>query len=106
MFKVMFFLYRRDDLTTEDFHRHSREVHVPLVSKVPGLERYVVNYALANPGGAEHACDAVAELWFASPERFQSALGTPEGGAALADQANYLDMGRTHVLIVGEQAVL
>jgi uncharacterized protein (TIGR02118 family) len=106
MFKVMFFLHRRGDLSVDEFQRYSREVHVPLVSKVPGLERYVVNYAMANPAGAEHACDGVAELWFASPESFQAALGTPEGGAALDDQANYLDAGRTHVLVVGEQAVL
>jgi uncharacterized protein (TIGR02118 family) len=101
----MFFLHRRGDLSVEEFQRYSREVHVPLVAKVPGLERYVVNYAAANPAGAEHACDAVAELWFASPESFQAALGTPEGGAALADQANYLDLTRSHVLIVDEQTV-
>ena len=106
MFKAMFFLFRRPDLGTEEFQRYSREVHQPLVAKVPGLERYVVNHTAMNPAGAEHACDGVAELWFASPERFQAALGTPEGTAALADQANYLDMGRTHALIVDERTVL
>jgi len=105
MFKAMFFLYRRPDQGTEDFRRYSREVHVPLVSKVPGLERYVVNYTAMNPAGAEQACDAVAELWFASPEAFQAALGSAEGAAALADQANYLDMGRTHALVMEEQTV-
>lgn len=106
MFKIMFFLYRRADWGAEEFQRYSSDVHVPLVSKVPGLQRYVVNHTLANPGGVEHACDGVAELWFASAEAFQAALGSAEGAAALADQANYLDMGRTHALIVGEQAIL
>ena len=105
MFKAMFFLYRRPDQGTDEFRRYSREVHVPLVSKVPGLERYVVNYTAMNPAGAEQACDAVAELWFASPEAFQAALGSAEGAAALADQANYLDMGRTHALVMEEQTV-
>jgi uncharacterized protein (TIGR02118 family) len=106
MFKAMFFLHRRSDLDADAFRRYSREVHVPLVSQVPGLERYVVNYTAMNPAGAQHACDAVAELWFASPEAFQAALASSEGTAALADQANYLDMGRTHALVMEEQTVL
>lgn len=106
MFKVVFFLYRRPDLSTEDFIGYSKTVHVPLVSRVPELIRYVVNHAIANPMGAEAACDAVAELWFTSVEDFQAALTTDEGKVVLADQLNYLDMVRTHMLIVDEQVVL
>jgi len=102
MFKVMFFLYRRGDLRAEEFQRYSRDVHMPLVRRVPGLERYVVNHVVANPTGAENACDAVAELSFASAEAFQAALGSSEGQAALADQANYLDTSRSHALVVDE----
>jgi uncharacterized protein (TIGR02118 family) len=105
MLKAMFFLHRRSDLSTEEFRRYSREVHVPLVSRVPGLERYVVNYTALNPFGAQQACDGVAELWFASADAFQAALGSPEGSVALADQANYLDMSRTHALVMEEQTV-
>jgi uncharacterized protein (TIGR02118 family) len=105
MFKTMFFLYRRSDLTVDEFRRYSDETHVPLVAQVPGLDRYVVNHCLLNPAGAQGACDAVAELWFASSDVFQQALGTPEGVAALSDQSNYLDMDRTHVLFVEEQSV-
>jgi uncharacterized protein (TIGR02118 family) len=102
MFKVMFFLYRRADLGAEEFQRYSREVHMPLVRKVPGLERYVVNHVVGNPAGAADACDGVAELSFASAEAFQAALGSPEGQAALADQPNYVDTSRTHALVVDE----
>jgi uncharacterized protein (TIGR02118 family) len=102
MFKAMFFLYRRTDLTPEQFQEYSRETHMPLVSRVPGLKQYVVNHTAMNPSGVESACDAVAELWFDSPEAFQTALGSPEGGAAIGDQPNYLDMARTHVLFVEE----
>ena len=105
VFKVVFFLHRRPDLSVEAFAAYSKATHVPLVSQVPGLIRYVVNYAVANPMGAEAACDAVAELWFESMEGFQAALTTEKGKVALADQPNYLDMGRTHFLIVDEQVV-
>lgn len=102
MFKTMFFLYRRADFTPEQFQEYSRITHMPLVSRVPGLKRYVVNHTAMNPSGVADACDAVAELWFDSPDAFQSALGTPEAAAALGDQPNYLDMARTHMLFVEE----
>ncbi len=106
MFKTMFFLYRKPDLDADAFRRYSEEVHVPLVSRVPGLKQYVINHTAINPGDSAGACDAVAELWFESPEDFQAALGTPAGAAALDDQPNYLDMTRTHVLFVDERKVI
>jgi uncharacterized protein (TIGR02118 family) len=105
VFKVMFFLHRRSDLSVEEFGQYSKATHVPLVARVPGLKRYIVNYTVANPMGADAACDAVAELSFESPEGFQAALTTDEGKAALADQPNYLDMVRTHMLIVADQVI-
>ncbi|HET7463404.1 MAG TPA: EthD family reductase [Longimicrobium sp.] len=104
MFKVMFFLYRRDGMDTDEFQRYSREVHMPLVRRVPGLRRYVVNHALANPAGAATPADAVAELSFDSQEAFGAAIASPQGQAALADQGNYVDPARTHFLVVEELA--
>jgi len=106
MFKAMFFLYRRPDMSVEEFQAYSHGTHVPLVSKVPGLVRYVINHTAMNPAGAAHACDAVAELWFDSLEAFQAAIGSAEGAAALGDQPNYLDMSRTHALFVDEKTVI
>jgi len=105
MVKVMFFLYRRSDLTVEAFQRYSKEVHTPLVTRIPGVDRYVVDHVIANPTGAAHACDAVAEFWLGSMESFQTAFATPEVAVVLADQANFLDTGRTHFLIVEESIV-
>ena len=106
MFKAMFFLYRRPDMSVEEFQEYSLGTHVPLVSQVPGLLRYVVNHAVMNPGGAPIACDAVAELWFESLEGFQAAVGSAQGATVLADQPNYLDMTRTHPLFVDEKTVI
>jgi uncharacterized protein (TIGR02118 family) len=46
MFKTMFFLHRRTGVSVEEFQRYSREVHVPMVARVPGLERYAINHVL------------------------------------------------------------
>jgi uncharacterized protein (TIGR02118 family) len=101
----MFFLHRRADLDAAAFERYSRDVHVPLVSRVPGLRRYAVSHALPGQPAPGHAPDAVAELWFDSGEAFRTAIASPEGAAALADQPNYLDMARTHALLVDERVV-
>lgn len=106
MVKAMFFLHRRADLDREAFDRHSRSVHVPLVAQVPGLRRYVVSYALPDPAAPARAYDAVAELWFDSLEAFQAAVTSAPGAVALGDQANYLDLDRTHFLLTEEQVVL
>lgn len=106
MFKAMFFLYRKPGMSVEEFQAYSQGTHIPLVSKVPGLKRYAVNHTAANPAGADGACDAVAELWFDSGEAFQEAIGSPAGAAALGDQPNYLDMTRTHALIMDERTVI
>jgi len=106
MFKAMFFLYRRPDMSVEEFRNYSDDTHVPLVSQVPALRRYVVNYTAMNPGGASIACDAVAELWFDSLEGFQAAVGSSQGETALGDQANYLDMTRTHALFMEEGTIV
>lgn len=106
MFKLIFFLYRREDQTVEVFDKYLRDIHVPIVLRLPGLRKYVVNHALANPMGAVGACDAVAELWFDDRAAFERALGSPEGEAAICDQPNYVDGGKTHFLVVDENKAL
>ena len=44
-------------------------------------------------------------LWLDSGDAFQGAIASAEGAAALADQPNYLDMDRTHALLVDERVV-
>ena len=65
MIKVIAVLHKRADMSREEFVRYWRDVHAPLVKKMPGLRRYVINPALeAHPKGAPLAFDGVAELWF------------------------------------------
>jgi uncharacterized protein (TIGR02118 family) len=106
MLKAMFFLFRRPDMSAEEFQSYHHETHVPIVSKVSAVRRYVVNHTAINPAGAENACDAVTELWFDSMDSFQAAVGSPEGAAVFGDQPNFLDMTRTHALFMDEKTVL
>ena len=103
--KIMVFLARRADLSREEFERHLRETHLPLVARLPGLRRLVLNRVLPDPGGAEPAWDAVAEDWFDDPAALQAALASPEGQAVNADTPNFLDLGKLQFLVVQEDGV-
>ena len=105
MLKAMVLLPRRQGMSREDFERHLRETHAPLVAKLPGLRRLVLNLVLPDPNGPPPAWDAIAEDWFDGPEALQAALASPEGQAVTADAPNFLDMTRFQFLVVQEDDV-
>jgi len=45
---------------------------LPLVRRLPGLQRLVVDYAMPASDGTASAYDAVAEDWFESPQAMQA----------------------------------
>jgi uncharacterized protein (TIGR02118 family) len=103
--KVVVLLTRRDGMSQEEFERHTREHHLPLVTKLPGLRRLVVSRVLPDPNGPPPAYDAVAEDWFDDPAAMGAAFASPEGQAVLADAPNFLDMGRLQLLVVEEEDI-
>jgi uncharacterized protein (TIGR02118 family) len=70
----------------EAFDRHYREVHIPLVRRLPGLRRYVVGRELAAVRG-DAPCYQVAELEWDSMKELRAAFASPEGRATADDAA-------------------
>jgi uncharacterized protein (TIGR02118 family) len=103
--KVIVLLPRRADMSPEAFGQHLRETHLPLVTKLPGLRRLVVNWVLPDPNGSPPAYDAVAEDWFDDAAAMGAAFASPEGQAVAADVPNYLDPSRVALLVVEEEDV-
>lgn len=69
------------------FDEHYLGVHVPLVAKLPGLQRFESGtIALALDGG-EQTYHRIAELYFADQAAMNAAFGSPEGSATAADYA-------------------
>jgi uncharacterized protein (TIGR02118 family) len=102
--KFMVFIVRHPTLTLDAFERHFREVHRPLVLAFPGLTAYRQNLVRrdeqTSPGFA--VCDAVAELWFEDRAALDRVWETPEGAAAIADNALFLDATMSHWTVVEE----
>jgi uncharacterized protein (TIGR02118 family) len=105
MVKVIIFLSRRSDLSATAFDRHMREAHAPLVAQLPGLRRLVLNRVQPDPSGTPAARDATAEDWFDDLAAMQAALGSPQGQAANADAATFLDLSKLQFLVVQEDEV-
>ena len=114
MFKLVFCLHRRPELSREAFQTYWRDTHAPLVKAAKdalGIRRYVQEHTFdsdlaagaANargiPAGEGHDYDGVAELWFDSEEALARIIATPEAqkhGAILAeDEARFIDFSRS-----------
>ena len=76
------------------FDRHYDDVHVPLASKIPGLQGYTVSRPVPDENGLP-AFHMVAVLTFASQEEMAGAMSSEEGQAAVADVANFASGGVT-----------
>jgi uncharacterized protein (TIGR02118 family) len=70
------------------FETHYKEIHAPLVRKMPGLKKLEVCHFTGSPGG-EPKFYMMAELYFDAKEAMMSALGSPEGKAAAKDVMSF-----------------
>ncbi len=77
----------------ESFDTHYRDVHVPLVEKVPGLDKFEWAMFSAAADGGELSYHVIAELYFADADALQAGLGSGEGKAAADDFAQIAPSG-------------
>jgi uncharacterized protein (TIGR02118 family) len=84
------------------FHERYRTQHVPVASRLPGLQRYTVSRPR---GSGSDIPELVAELWFEDEPTMKAALRSPEMAAAAADAAT-LDVGRMVVFTSAAEDLL
>ena len=79
--------------SVKTFDDYYYSTHVPIAKKIPGLTGYEVsNGSIGTPAG-ESEYHLIATLLFDSMDALQSALGSPEGGAAAKDLGNFATGG-------------
>jgi uncharacterized protein (TIGR02118 family) len=106
MVKAFFVLYRRPDLNVEEFRSYWKEVHGPIVAKIPELRKYVQSHVLPGPDGQTSVVDGLVELQFDSPGAMESGLSSPEGQAAVADVTRFADASRIGMVVVEDYQIL
>ena len=87
MHKLLVAYTRPRDL--EAFEQHFREVHAPLVCKVPGLKKLVINRITGNALGGEPSLYLLVGLQFGPKEDFDLAMSSQENAAAGRDAVEF-----------------
>jgi uncharacterized protein (TIGR02118 family) len=106
MLKFIVVIYKRPDLTQEDFRRYLQEIHAPLAKNLPGLRKYVQNFVSADPARNPPGWDAVVELYFDNRAAMEAAWASPQGAVSDADLPAFADLSRTTWSTVDEVTVL
>lgn len=111
MIKLIVAVKRRADMSPEEFQRHWREVHGPLIREAAVSKRYVHRYIqchtlLESYADGEPAFDGTAELWFDSVADQQAFFSDPEYLARIhPDESNFADLERCQFFLTQEETV-
>ena len=123
MFKLITCVRRLPHLSVDEFDRHWREQHAPLIqaeSKTLKIRRYIQNSPLPDPALQEAIragraagvadFDGCAGLWWDSREDSLAARTTPEGALALArvleDERRFVDLEHSRLWFASERTIL
>lgn len=77
-------LYSRPD-DADAFDRYYLATHMPLVDRIPGLQRTETARFVAAADAGEHTYYRSAELYFADQGALEAGFGSDEGKATAAD---------------------
>ena len=106
MVKVVTYFKRKPGMSVEDFQNHWRTAHADLIVRLPGIRGYVQSHLLASAyRKGEPMCDAVAESYFDDSQAIKALALTPEYGAVLADEPNFIDARSMDLIITDEYLV-
>ena len=94
---VRFLVVYETPADPEEFDRHYREVHIPLVHRLPRLRRYVIGRDAQPVRGAPYYL--VAESEWDTMEELRAAFASPEGRATAADAARLQELAPVRSMI-------
>lgn len=83
MMKVVALYKRPDDV--DSFMQHYRDVHMPLVEKVPGLTKLEVSRVTGDPFGGEPPYFLMAVMSYPDKATYKTAMRSPENQAVGRD---------------------
>jgi uncharacterized protein (TIGR02118 family) len=81
----------------ETFDRHYRQIHIPLLRRLPGLRRYTVSRDVVGLRG--EPCYLIAELEWDTMDELRAAFASPEGRATAADATRLQELAPVRRMI-------
>jgi len=106
MVKGLSFFKRRSGMSVEDFQAYWRGRHPDVVTKLPGVRRYVQSPTRpAAYRDSEPVYDGIAEVWFDDTAAMHALRGTPEVAAVQADEARFIDRATMGLIITDDHVI-
>src|SRR5262245_37101408 len=105
MLKVISSFRRRGSITHEAFAAYWKDVHGPMVARIPGLRRHVQSHAVAPPEDP-YEPDVIDELWFDDAADLVRARASAEWRAAEEDEARCAGPGRETMEVVEHEVLI
>jgi uncharacterized protein (TIGR02118 family) len=90
MHRVLFAIFRKPELSFEEFLTHYREVHIPMARELPKLRQYDIYPVQPGPGADDGTPDAFTAMTFDSVEDFETFLASPQMGAIAEDNDQFI----------------
>jgi len=99
---------RRPGLSVEDFRLHWRTTHAEVVTKLPGLRRYVQNPAHDSgyARGREPDFDGIAETWFDDTDAMRAVAASEQYAAVQADEPNFIEVAGMAMVLCDEVPIV
>ncbi len=112
MVKLLCFLKRKAGMSLEEFNRHWKDTHGPLIAGLPKLARHIVRYEQHRrlPGHEQLGTpdyDGVAVQWFDSVDDFVAFVSEPDYTQHIfPDEDRFLDRSGLVWMITEEPIVI
>lgn len=105
MLKQLSIFRRREDIPQETFRDYWRNRHPEVVTRLPGIRRYVQNHVTGVLRGAP-AWDGIAEVWFDDIESMRANAGSQVLADIREDEANFIAAGSMVSIVTNEHVLV
>jgi len=107
MVKVLTFIKRKPGMAVEEFQRYWLTRHPAVVTRLPGVRRYVQSHTLASSyAKREPGWDGIAEVWADDTDALRAMTLGPEHAAVQADEAQFIDRATMGLIVTEEHVVV
>ena len=107
MVKVITFLKRKVGMPVEEFQGYWREKHPTVVTRLPGVRRYVQSHTLpAEYATGEPIYDGIAEVWADSTDALRAMTRSADHAAVQEDEARFIDRATMGAIITEDHTVV
>jgi len=106
MVKVITFLKRKAGMPVEEFQSYWRTRHPEVVTRLPGVRRYVQSHALLSAyAHGDPIYDGIAEVWADDTTALRAMTQSPAHPALQADEARLIDRASMGVIITEDHVI-